>query len=136
MYIKNAVVKMLWDAEGFFETKKDGFIAAVQLYENKKTGETLAVMFKNGKAFMIFDNETEKPATRDDLRDALSEIIKTDPEGDMEEYFPDTYIELCNGVTCDADVADAYGLDEDDQEDIINRCDDLSGYYVTEYEDM
>ena len=60
MFIKNAVVTMDWEAEGFFETKKDGFVAAVHIYETEKF--TCPVIFKGGVACMIWDDETEAPA--------------------------------------------------------------------------
>lgn len=135
MLIKNAIVKMPWDAEGFYETKNDGFIAAVNLYD--VNDDKIAVMFKGGKAFMIFDSELEKPASRDELQKALKEVVKSDgPDAEMEEWFPDDYIELSTGATVNSDVAEMYGFTEEQCEDILNRLADLSGYVETTFEDM
>lgn len=134
MFIKNAVVTMDWEAEGFFETKKDGFVAAVHIYETEKF--TCPVIFKGGVACMIWDDETEAPATREELKKVFAEIVKDDPEAPIEEYFPDNYIELSNGAEVFEDVAEFYQFTEEQKEDILNRVRDIMRYYVTEEEEM
>lgn len=134
MFVKNAVVTMDWDAEGFFETKKDGFVAAVHIYETEKC--ECPVIFKGNIACMIWDNETEAPATRDELKKAFAEIVKDDPEAPIEEYFPDDYIELSNGAEVFEDVADFYQFTEEQRKDILARVSDILRYYVTEEESM
>lgn len=134
MFIKNAVVTMDWEAEGFFETKKDGFVAAVHIYETEKF--TCPVIFKGGVACMIWDDETEAPATREELKKVFAEIVKDDPEAPIEEYFPDNYIELSNGAEVFEDAAEFYQFTEEQKEDILNRVRDIMRYYVTEEEEM
>ena len=134
MFIKNAVVTMDWEAEGFFETKKDGFVAAVHIYKTEKF--TCPVIFKGGVACMIWDDETEAPATREELKKVFAEIVKDDPEAPIEEYFPDNYIELSNGAEVFEDAAEFYQFTEEQKEDILNRVRDIMRYYVTEEEEM
>lgn len=129
---------MDWDADGFYEHKAtDTFIAAVNLYDTPK-GE-LAVIFMNGKAFLLFDEETEAPVTRDDFTKFLHDMVEAyGPDVILEdtEECEDIYIELSNGVEVDPDMAELYGLSEENCEDIVNRLADLSGYIETTYEDM
>lgn len=136
--IKNAIVSMDWDADGFYEHKAtDTFIAAVNLYNTPK-GE-LAVIFMGGKAFLLFDEETEAPVTRDDFTKFLHDMVEAyGPDVVLEdtEECEDIYIELSNGVDVDPDMAELYGLSDEDCEDIVNRLADLSGYVETTYEDM
>ena len=134
MFIKNAVVTMDWEVEGFFETKKDGFVAAVHIYETEKF--TCPVIFKGGVACMIWDDDTEAPATREELKKVFAEIVKDDPEAPIEEYFPDNYIELSNGAEVFEDAAEFYQFTEEQKEDILNRVRDIMRYYVTEEEEM
>lgn len=135
MLIKNAIVEMDWDAEGFYETRNDGFVAAVNIYTTSK-GE-YAVMFKDGVAFMIFDDDTQAPATRAELRSALKQVVDdAGAEANMEEYFPDCFIELCTGADVDPDLAEMYGFSEEDCKDISDRLTDLSGYIDITVEDM
>ena len=134
MLVKNAVVTMDWEAEGFFETKKDGFVAAVHIYETDKC--VCPVIFKGSVACMIWDSETEAPATRDELKKVFAEIVKDDPEAPIDEYFPDDYVELSNGVEVYEDVADFYQFTDEQKEDILNRVRDIMRYYVVEEERM
>lgn len=127
---------MPWDAEGFYETKSDGFVAAVHIYKVADDKE-LAVMFKDGKAFMIWDSKLEMPASRDFLQKALMTAVKGDGAlVNMEDWFPDEYIELSSGATVDSDVADIYGFTDEQCEDILDRIADLGGYVDITYEDM
>ena len=135
MLIKNAIVKMDWDAEGFYETRADGFVAAVNIYTTSN-GE-YAVMFKDGVAFMIFDDDTQAPAVRSELQSALKQVVDdAGASASMEEYFPDNYIELCTGGEVDPDLAEMYGFSDEDCQDISDRLLDLSGYIDTVTEDM
>lgn len=136
--IKNAIVKMDWEADGFIEHKAQGtFVAAVNEYDI--AGGKLAVIFMNGKAFLLYDEEEGAPTTRESFIEFLHDMV--------EEYGPDVvledtdecaeiYIELSNGAGVDEDIASAYGLSDEQCEDILARIDDLSGYVETTYEDM
>lgn len=127
-YIKNEIVKMLWDAEGFFESKSDGFIAAVHIYNGKK-GD-IAVMFKDGKAFVLIDPDTDMPTTREDLFAVTAECHKVGVN--IEDEYEDSYAELCNGADYNLKCLEYYGLSSEDGEDILNRLNDLSVYWETE----
>lgn len=132
-FIKNAVLKRDdWDAEGFYETKADGFVAAVVIYECTD-GVERAIMFKDRVAFMIYDHDTKAPATRDELQKALWQIVKLEgADAKMQDFFPDAYIEVCDGAVCDEDIKEMYHLDDTICADIKDRIQDLNGYYVFE----
>lgn len=136
--IKNAIVKMDWDSEGFYEHKAtDTFIAAVNEY-SVPSGK-LAVIFMNGKAFLLYDEETEAPVTRDDFTKFLHDMVDVyGPDVVLEDTdeCAEIYIELSNGVEVDSELAESYGLSEEDCEDINARIEDLSGYTEVTYEDM
>lgn len=136
-YIKNAILKRTdWRADGFYETKKEGFVAAINVYTTPD-GEEKAVMFKDGVAFMIWDDDTEAPATKEELEKALKAIIKEEGvKCRFEDYFPDNYIELCNGVTCEQLLVDAHNLTKEICDDIIDRCKDLANYFEVVEEEM
>jgi len=133
--IENAIVSMEWDKEGFYETKKAGFVAAVHIYNTEKG--VCPIIFKDNIAFMLYDEETEAPASREMVQKEMMALIKSgDINYSMEENFADDYIEVSSGIEVDPDVAEIYQLSEEDCKDILNRIKDLSGYYVTTYEDM
>lgn len=125
VYVKNEFVKMLWDAEGFFESKTDGFLAAVQLYEG--TRGTVAVMFRDNKAFIILDPDTEFAADREELFKAIKDCHKSGLN--IEDYFYEQYVEFSNGVEYDEGVLAYYGLDAEDGEDMNKRLEDLQDYW-------
>ncbi len=127
-YVKNEVVSMLWDAEGFFESKSDGFIAAVHIYEGSKG--SIPVMFKDGKAFVLLDPDTDMPTTREDLYEVTAECFR---EGTIvEEVYEEEYVEFSNEVEYNDTALGYYGLTPDDGEDMLARLRDLSGYWETE----
>lgn len=136
-YVRNAVVKMDWEREGFFESKKDTcFVAATELYETTG-GDEICVIFKNNKAFLLYDEEAEGAMSREKFTEVLHDAIEEyGVDVDFSEIYEDAYIEVCNGAEIDQDIADGYGLDDEVCEDIVARCDDLSGYEVITYEDM
>ena len=138
-FIKNAIVKMDWDADGFYEHKAEGtFVAAVHLYDTSQ-GTKLAVIFKGGKAFLLFNTATGAPMTRDEFTEFLHNMVKEyGPDVDLEyaDESCEVYIELSAGGGGDPDVAESYGLSDEDCSDISDRLADLSGYEYTEYTDM
>lgn len=123
--IKNDIVKMEWVAEHFFESKSQGFIAAVREYDTPEGKVT--VVFQDKVIFLLIDNDTEKPATVEDIRDALK-VCFTDNLL-VEEAFEDSYIELGIGGVDEEDTAHAYGLSDEDILDINKRYIDLSPYW-------
>lgn len=127
-YVQNEVVSMLWDAEGFFESKKAGFIAAVHIYEGSKG--SIPVMFKDRKAFVLLDPDTDMPTTREDLYEVTVECFN---EGlIVEECYADEYVEFANEIEYNETAVNYYGLTPEDGEDIMTRLKDLSGYWTTE----
>lgn len=137
--IKNAVVKMDWDSEGFYESKKNGtFVAAVNVYKLSDDSD-FPVIFIGGKACILWDPDYNRPVSRDEFTELLADLVKEYGDDlDLEniDITAEAYIEVSNGVTVDGDIVSEYGLDDEIQKDIINRIEDLSGYYVVEYEDM
>lgn len=128
--IKNGIVKMQWNAEHFFESKKSGFVAAVNVYKTAE-GEDVPVVFQDQKIFLLIDPDIMKPASVEDIKNVIKDCFK---EGlDIESELEDSYVEL--GV-CSVDYEDNaryYGLTDADIADINNRCDDLAPYWeVTE----
>lgn len=135
MLVKNAIVNMEWDAETFYESKTKGFVVAVHKYKNAE-GEEVPICFRMGKAFYLFDNDTEKPATVEEFSKAISQIVKEDGNFiDIADYFPDDYVELSDGYDVNEDTTSYLGLSSADNEDILARVKDLSGYYSDEEEE-
>lgn len=131
-YIKNDMVSMKWDAEGFYESKTDGFIAAVHIYDTPNG--RLAVTFKDNKAFIVLDTETDQPLDRASLyRLVREEFMEGTP---IEDYYQDEYVLLGTLTGVESEPAEYYGLDLSDQEDLLARMRDLSGYWVTFEEEM
>lgn len=126
-YIKNDVVKMDWDAATFYESRKNGFMAAVHVYETRNG--VVPVMFKDWHAFLLIDTENGKPATSDELAAALKDCFDNDMN--IEEAYEECYVELD-----DEGTAAYYGLTSEDLVDIEQRLKDLSGYWYTIEEDF
>lgn len=131
LMIKNDVVKMPWEADGFFESKKDGFIGACHVYDTEKG--SLAVMFKDRHAFILLD-ENDEPAGLEDYFDAIKECHK---QGiNVEDYFSEVYVELSDAASVDEDTLAIYGLTPEDGKDILARLQDLWEYWQEYTVDM
>ena len=130
-YIKNGIVNLLWDSQGFFESKTEGFIAAVHIYSGKK-GE-IPVMFKDEKAFVLLDPDTDMPTTRDDLYAVTAECFNDGT--DVEDIYSDYYVEFGTYAGCDESVLSIYGLSSEDGKDIVKRLYDLKEYWEIVEED-
>ncbi len=127
-YVKNEVVNMLWDAEGFFESKTEGFIAAVHIYEGTKG--KIPVMFKDELAFVLLDPDTDMPTSREDLYAVTASCFK---EGtDVTEEYEENYVNFANMNEYNATAISYYGLTAEDGEDILRRLADLYDYWATE----
>lgn len=124
-YIKNGIVNMLWDAEGFFESKTEGFVAAVHIYSGEK-GD-VPVMFKNYRAFILTDEDTDEPASREELFEVTRDCFIHGLE--IEEECSDSYVELSDDASYDEDVLEFYGLSSEDGEDMLKRIKDLQEYW-------
>lgn len=126
-YIKNGIVKMLWEADMFFEDE-GAFVAAVKVYNG------VHVVFKDNDAFLL-RNEFDQ----DEIAD-LNEIVRIMQELVTEGYsireeYEDLYIPLFDGSRISGELLDAYGIGAENADDIGNRVMDLSPYYEVEYVD-
>lgn len=137
-FVKNAVVKMDWDAEGFYESKKEqSFIAAIHTYTTDY-GE-VPVIFMNGKACILWDPDYRRPVNRDEFTELLHDLVEdygTEFSFEELEETAEAYIEVSTGGSVDDDVAAEYMLTPEIEDDIIARIDDLAGYFEIEEEDM
>lgn len=123
-YIKNEFVNMPWEADGFFESKKNGFLGACHVYSGTK-GDVV-VMFADNRAFILL-GEDDLPAGVEDYFEAAKEANSAGAL--MPDYFEDLRIDLSNGVTVDEENLELYGLSSEDGLDIIARLDDLADYW-------
>lgn len=130
--IKNDIVTMDWDADLFFESRKRGFIAAVNVYETSKG--SVPVIFQDNKIFLLIDPDTVKPASVEDISGAIKDCFKENL--DIEDAFEDSYVELGIGSVDEEDIANNYGLSDEDIADINKRLRDLSAYWEVVEEAM
>lgn len=117
--VKNNMVDMQWDADGFVETKKMGFIAAVHRYGN------VAVAFKDGKVYTHVDDDGECIDFN-----ALVKVIKNavkERDDDYPDFYED-YAEIYDGREFMDETVTFLNL-EDQKDDILARLKDLSGYW-------
>lgn len=134
MYVKNAVVSdNMWEVEGFIETKKGGFIAAIHEYD--KGDSVVPVVFMNRKAFVVFDNEEERLSTMEEIKVALKQCYDSGQEfesvlEDQEAFVLCTDLDIVNDY-----VKEEYGITDEDIEDMENRIMDLDGYEEEVYLD-
>lgn len=126
MFVKNAIVKMNWDVEGFIETKAGGFVAAIHEYDTAKG--KVAVVFMNKLAFLVYDSDEERPATMDEIKVALKQCYDNDLDfvSEMEEQ--DAAV-ILNDLSEKNEVAQGiYGFSDEDMDDMENRIWDVSAY--------
>lgn len=132
--VKNDVVKMDWEVEGFIENRYCGFIGAVHDYHG------VAVVFEEGVVYTMIDEEGPL-----DLKSIVKLIKESynikkgkEPsvtrEYDMDEY--EEYVLLVSGEdTMDGNIKKA-GLTDADVQDIMLRIQDLAPYYAETIVDM
>lgn len=118
--VQNNVVSMEWDADGFIETKKLGFISAVKNYGN------VALAFRDGKVYTHIDEEGNVLPFKN-LVSAIKQAVK---EKDIDyPYFYEDYAEVFDGKDFEEGTLKYLGL-SDCKEDILARLEDLSGYWI------
>lgn len=125
--VQNDMVAMDWDAAGFVETKKAGFISAVHRYGD------VAVAFRDGKVYthVMEDNSVISFAN---LVDSIKTAHKQ-KDGDYPAFYED-YAEIYDGLEFHESTLEFLGIAEY-KEDILARLEDLSGYwYVQESETL
>lgn len=125
--VQNDMVDMQWNADGFIETKKLGFISAVHSYGN------IAVAFRDGKVYTHID-EVGGLISFKDLVSEIKGAVRS-KDGDY-PYFYEDYAEIYDGIDFVDSTLNFLGI-EDYREDILSRLEDLSGYsVVTESESL
>ena len=127
--IKNGIVNMVWNADHFLESRKSGFVAAINVYSTDK-GD-VPVIFQDQKGYILLDQDTNKPASVSDIISVVKECFKEDL--DIETELEGSYVELGVMLVDYEDTARMFGLTDDDIADINNRFDDLQPYWeITE----
>ena len=115
--VNNGIVEMDWDAEGFIESKKLGFISAVHSYDG------VAVVFRDGKIYQHV--EDGEPLSFVELVDTIKSCVKSkDPDY---PYYYDDYFEIYDGTSFSQPALELLGL-EDKQDDMLARLKDLGAY--------
>lgn len=120
------MVEMDWDADGFIESKKYGFISAVHDYNG------VAVAFRDGKVYTHVD---------EDGTIGFADLVKTikratkENDTDYPDYYED-YACIFDGKDFFDSTMDNIGISEF-KDDITARLNDLSGYWgITEVESL
>lgn len=137
VYVRNAVVRPnYWKVENFFETKKEGYVAASQEYDTPR-GKML-VVFKDRQAGFLLDPDTGAPISNKEFLDELVSLQKDGVLNDtLEEIYPDSYVQVgVKGVLTDDEWLDQFGFSEEQKRDIEERMVDLEHYYIDTQEDM
>lgn len=125
--VKNDVVEMPWNVDGFIESRKDGFVAAVHSYNG------VPIAFKEGKAYTHADDDGEIIG----FKDLVSVIKRASKERDSDyPEFYDDYVEIYDGCDFTNEGFMEYHGILDCKDDILARLQDLSGYWVIEEESM
>lgn len=118
--VKNSMVEMQWDADGFIETKRLGFISAVHKYGN------VAVAFRDGKIYTHIDEAGSVISFKDLVREIKGAVKEKDADY---PYFYEDYAEIYDGKDFVDGTLNFLGI-EDNKQDMLDRLDDLGGYWV------
>lgn len=124
-FVRNGVVNMDWREDCFFESKEDGFVAAVQEYNTPRGVTPLLFMDKH---IMIVANEQGEPCSVDELYERVAKNY------DSEEEFTDEYEDDIVFMD-DEDALIEEGFTQEQIDDVNNRFSDLSSYFADEYYD-
>lgn len=118
--VRNNVVEMDWDADGFVESKKEGFISAVHRFDG------VAVAFRDGKVYTHIDEDGGAIS----FKDLVSSIKSAAKEKDSDyPYFYEDYAELFDGQEFNEETLVHLGI-EDHKDEMLKRLEDLSGYWI------
>lgn len=137
VYVRNAVVKEnFWKVENFFETKKEGYVAASQEYETPKG--TMLVVFKDRQAGFLLDPDTGKPISNKEFLNELASLQKDgELDSSLEDIYPDSYVQIgVKDTITDEEWLDNFGFSDEQKRDIEARMADLENYYVDTVEDF
>ena len=124
--VRNGVVKMDWNADGFIETKSRGFISAVHQYNG------VAVAFRDGKIYNHVDDDGNALGFED-----LVSTIKTATKNKDADYpfFYEDYAEIYDGMDFSEGTVRLLNLEEY-KDDMLARLDDLRPYWDLEEVEM
>jgi hypothetical protein len=132
--VKNDVVKMDWDVNGFIDNRYLGFIGAAHDYHG------IVVMFEEDQVYTMvgddgpLDMKTIVKAVMDSYNIKKGKEANAFREYDMDEY--NEFLLLVSGEdTMDENIKHV-GLTDADMEDIMLRIQDLAPYYAEIIEDM
>ena len=134
--VKNNIVKMNWDVDGFLVNDYVGFVAAIHNYHG------LIVVFQDGVVWAF----SQGPGKTSDLKETVdaskSSYKFTKTKGEVkvtrgttpEEY--SEYTVICDGGIPEDGNVSYFGLTDEDVEDILKRVDDLDPYFEEEFQEM
>jgi len=123
--VQNNMVDMQWDADGFIETKKLGFISAVHNYNG------VAVAFRDGKVYTHIDESGV--ISFKDLVGAIKSAVK-EKDGDY-PYFYEDYAEIYDGREFVEGTVSFLDIQEF-KDDMLERLEDLGGYWIVTEESL
>ncbi len=135
MYVKNDIVRdNYWEAEGFVEDKRVGFICAIHDYHG------VPVVFQEGIAFTMID--AEGPLDIESIKSVIKKSFKINKaDGSRVHVYSvdefEEYVELASeeGKTLSEANLRLAGLTDEDVADMKERFEDLSGYYYERFVD-
>lgn len=115
--VKNNVVSMEWDADGFIETKKLGFVSAIHVYNG------IPLAFRDGKIYTHIDEDGV--ISFKDFVSTIKSAIKSD-DNDYPTFYED-YVEIYDGAEFEEEFLKDNNIPK---EDLVARLEDLGGYWV------
>lgn len=118
--VKNNMVEMQWNADGFIETRRLGFISAVHQYGN------VSVAFRDGKIYTHISEDGSVISFKDLVREIKGAVKEKDADY---PYFYEDYAEIYDGKDFVDGTLNFLGI-EDNKQDMLDRLDDLGGYWV------
>ena len=129
--VRNDVVSLDWDAEGFVQHKKEGFIGC--------TFETggVDVLFIDQNAVLVVDEEGN-PFSKNEIVDMLKSAVK-DGDSPWDVVVEPGYIPM-GKIYIDDDGSTSIRMEENlsgydiDMDEIKRRLEDLAGYWTPIYE--
>lgn len=117
--VRNSIVSMDWDADGFIESKRLGFISAVHCYGD------VPVAFRDGRVYTCVDGSGSVISFGDMVKEIKNAVKSKD--SDYPYYYED-YAEIYDGMEYDYDVLEFLGI-RDYVDDISLRLKDLGEYW-------
>lgn len=138
--VQNDYVRLDWDESLWMKPKKGTLFAAAARKMSTDKYDDLLVVYSEGDAFMIIDDDMESW----DVGDIFSNI-KTAMKSNipLNEHFGDDFVCIAHDVSdCTADnedvqnIMEIYGFTEDQVDEIRRYMEDISVYWRSVYVDM